>query len=229
MAILSSRSQEDRYSSLRNTLLIALAALLLALVFAYIGSEVIEGDTRSLDMHVLRGARALRTSHPWLAEVMRDLSGLGSTVVLTLLTTATVIYLALFSARTAAILVATSVVSGAMLVGIFKAVFGRLRPDVAFAELVAPGLSFPSGHASMSATVFLTLGVLISSTRRRWDERIYILTVASLMAVLVGLSRVLLGVHWATDVLGGWAFGTGWALLWLLLARRLSRGRVAGG
>lgn len=222
-ATLSRRSPRDRDSSLRNTLLIALVALLLLFAFAKIASEVLEGDARSFDMYVLHGAQALRTSRPWLAQVMRDLSGLGSVVVLTLLTAATVIYLALFWARTAAALVAASVISGATLVGTFKTAFGRLRPDSAFAEWVAPGLSYPSGHATMSATVFLTLGVLIGSSRKRWSERIYILSVAALMTVLVGLSRILLGVHWATDVLGGWAFGAAWALLWLLLGRQWTR------
>lgn len=225
----SLQSPEDRYSSLRKTLLIAVAALLLALLFAYVGSEVIEGDTRSLDLYLLHAAKVLRATHPWLAEVARDLSGLGSTVVLTLLTAATVIYLALFSSRTTAFIVATSVITGAILVSILKAGFGRLRPDLAFAELAAPGMSFPSGHATMSATVFLTLGVLIASTRSRLKERAYILTVGTLATVLVGVSRVLLGVHWTTDVVGGWTFGVAWALLWLLLVRWLSHGRSGAG
>lgn len=132
-------------------------------------------------------------------------------------------YLALASARTTAVLVATSVISGTVFVSVFKAGFGRLRPDVAYAELVVSGLSFPSGHASMSAIVFLTLGALIASTRNRLAERVYILMTATLMTLLVGLSRVALGVHYATDVLGGWAFGTAWVIVWVLLASHIAR------
>ena len=150
---------------------------------------------------------------------MRDLSGLGSTVVLTLFTVATVGYLALVSQRTTAILVATSVISGTVLVNIFKTTFGRIRPDLVYAELAASGWSFPSGHASMSALVFLTIGALIASSHKRVAERVYILMTAGLMTLLVGLSRVALGVHYATDVIGGWAFGSAWAIVWLLLAR----------
>jgi undecaprenyl-diphosphatase len=106
------------------------------------------------------------------------------------------------------------------MVAALKAAFGRLRPDPMFAELTVPGLSFPSGHATMSATVFLTAGALIAATHRRWAERAYILSAAALLTALVGVSRAMLGVHWATDVLGGWAFGSAWALLWLLLANR---------
>ena len=214
-------STPDRYQTLIRPLLIGLAAVLFALVFAQLGAEVLEGDTRGFDMAVLHLAQSLRVSHPWLAEVMRDLSGLGSAIVLTLFTAATVGYLALVSARTTAVLVATSVITGSLLVSVLKFAFGRLRPDAAFAELVAPGLSFPSGHASMSAIVFLTIGALIASTRIGLARRIYILSTAALMTFLVGVSRVVLGVHWATDVLGGWAFGAAWAMVWLLLARRL--------
>jgi undecaprenyl-diphosphatase len=196
---------------------------LLAFAFAKLGSEVGEGDTRIFDMQLLQRAQSLRAAHPWLAAVMRDLSGLGSPTVLTLFTVATVGYLALVSARTTAVLVAASVISGSVLVSVFKAAFGRIRPDVAYAELVVSGLSFPSGHASMSAIVFLTLGALIASTRNRLAERVYILMTATLMTLLVGLSRVALGVHYATDVLGGWAFGTAWAIVWLLLARHIAR------
>ena len=209
----------ERYPSLLKPLLIVLVATLLALAFALLGSEVGEGDTLFFDMQLLQRAQALRAGHPWLAEVMRDLSGLGSTVVLTLFTVATVGYLGLVSQRALALCVATSVISGTVLVSVFKATFGRMRPDLAYAELAASGLSFPSGHASMSALVFLTIGALIASSHTRVSERLYILLTAGLMTLLVGLSRVALGVHYATDVLGGWAFGSAWAIVWLLLGR----------
>jgi undecaprenyl-diphosphatase len=89
--------------------------------------------------------------------------------------------------------------------------------------MLAPGLSFPSGHAGISAIVFLTLGALLAGTRVRLVERTFILTMAALMTLLVGISRVALGVHWATDVLAGWAIGAAWAMLWLLLVRAQAR------
>lgn len=213
----------DRYLSLLKPLSIGLAAVLLTMLFLKLGGEVVEGDTHGFDTRLLHGAQALRADHPWLAESMRDLSGLGSTIALTLFTVATVGYLALVRARTTAMLVALSVAMGSVLVSLLKNAFGRLRPDTAFSEVVVSGLSFPSGHTSMSAIVFLTLGALIASTRSRLRERAYILAVASVLTLLVGVSRVALGVHWATDVLGGWAFGAAWAMAWLLLARRMAR------
>jgi undecaprenyl-diphosphatase len=154
---------------------------------------------------------------------MRDLSGVGSTLVLTLFSLATVGYLVLQSQSRSALLVAISALSGTAIVSVFKATFARLRPDAAYSALAASSLSFPSGHASMSAIVFLTLAAVIASKRRRLVERVYILLSAMLMTGLVGLSRVVLGVHYATDVFGGWALGAAWAIAWLLLERRFAR------
>lgn len=202
-----------------------LAVLLLLLAFVLVASEVIEGDTHAIDMTLLREAKAFRDAHPLFAHAMRDLSGLGSTTVLTFFTLATAGYLLLVSARTHALMVVTSSLSGAVLVSLLKPAFGRLRPDAALADYAVYGLSFPSGHASMSAAVFLTLGVISASTRSRLSERLYILAIAAVAALLVGLSRVALGVHWASDVLGGWALGTAWAMGWSMVAFWLLRRR----
>ncbi len=186
------------------------------------------------DLAILQAMQALRDGHPAAAAILRDLSALGSTVVMTLSTSLTVGYLTLVSARKLAGLVASAVITGALGISLLKATVGRVRPDAAFADAVASGMSFPSGHAGMSAIVYLTLGALLASTRTRVVERGYILAVAALLTLLVGVSRVALGVHWATDVLAGWAYGGGWALLWLHLGRalRLTKGdreRGAGG
>lgn len=82
-------------------------------------------------------------------------------------------------------------------------------------------MSFPSGHSTMSALVFLTIGVVIANTRGQLGEKIYILAAAGFLSTLVGLSRVGLGVHWATDVIAGWSFGGAWAILWLVIAHWL--------
>lgn len=222
-AVGRSAAQSAGYKALLKPLLLVFAAAALALAFALLGSEVGEGETRTFDMQMLQRAQSLRAANPGLADVMRDLSGLGSTVVLTLFTLATVGYLLLLSKKTTALLVAVSALSGTVLVSVFKGLFGRLRPDAAYAALTTSGLSFPSGHASMSALVFLTLGTVIASSRSRLSERAYILLIAILMTLLVGLSRILLGAHYATDVFGGWAFGSAWAMAWLVLARHLDR------
>lgn len=217
----SSVLDRERHFSITSSLGFALLVVLLILAFALLAGEMLEGDTHAFDMLVLRSAQSLRAAHPWVSEIMRDLSGLGSVFVLTLFTTITVGYLALISYQANAFFVAAAAISGSICVSVFKAAFGRARPDAAYADLVVAGLSFPSGHATMSAVVFLILGTLAASNSTRWIERIYILCSAALLTVLVGVSRIALGVHWATDVLGGWAFGSAWAIAWLLLAKTL--------
>ena len=209
--------------ALLKPLLSGLAILLLLLMFAKLSSEVFGGGTHGFDMYLVHRAQGLRVDHPHFVDVMRDLSALRSTVLLTLLALITVVYLALVGSRPMAALVAGAVITGTVVVDLMKAAFGRLRPDAAFAEVAAQGLSFPSGHSSISAIVYLTLGALVASTRTRLVEQTYILAVSAVMTGLVGISRVTLGVHWATDVMAGWAFGAAWALAWLLLAGRISR------
>lgn len=212
-----------RYRRLLRPLLVGAFAVLLTLAFVELAGQVLEGETHAFDYWVLLRAQTWRAEHPWLTEVMRDLSGIGSTVTLTLLTLITVGYLSLATTHRVALLVAASVASGAVSMSLLKIAFGRLRPDVAQAAIVVPGMSFPSGHSSMAAIVFLTLGTLVASTRTRLRERSYILAAAAVLALLVGVSRVMLGVHWVTDVLGGWAFGAGWAMAWLLLVGAVMR------
>jgi undecaprenyl-diphosphatase len=204
-----------------------LAVALLTWVFFQLGGDMAEGETRAFDVAILHAMQVLRQRNPWVVAVLRDLSGLGSTAVLAGCTAITVGYLALVSARRRAGFVAIAVTTGAVGISVLKASFERVRPDAADAALAAPGMSFPSGHAGMSALVFLTLGALLARHRRRAVERAYIVAVATGMTLLVGLSRVALGVHWATDVLAGWAYGVAWALLWLLLARAGARSTPA--
>jgi undecaprenyl-diphosphatase len=215
------RSRQDPSRPRLKPLSIGLSALLLLLCAALLWGAVAKGETTAVDNALLQAALHLRTAQPWVAHAMRDLSGLGSTIVLTLFTLATVAYLVIVSAPRQAMLVTTSIVSGTLLVDALKSFLGRSRPDSEYAELVTSSLSFPSGHASMSALVFLTLATLVAGARSRRREQLFILGAAALLALLVGVSRVILGVHWASDVLGGWALGTAWAMLWLLLARRL--------
>lgn len=99
---------------------------------------------------------------------------------------------------------------------ILKEIFGRARPDVVPHLDVVSSLSFPSGHATNVMVTYLLAALLIAQTRRPlW------LVLAILLAGAIGASRPLLGVHWPSDVLGGWLWGAGFALLGLLAAQRL--------
>ena len=120
-----------------------------------------------------------------------------------------------------------SLTGGAILSVALKAIFVRARPDLVPHLVVVDTSSFPSGHAMNSAIVFLTLGALLTRTQKDRAVRVYLIAVSILLTLLVGISRVYLGVHWPTDVIAGWIVGAAWATLCLTVARLLQeRNRI---
>ncbi|MEF8793133.1 phosphatase PAP2 family protein [Thiohalorhabdus sp.] len=211
-----------------------LLALILALVglwvFAEVADEVREGEARPYDRLVLLSLRsAAAPSDPlgpaWLEAVAQDITSLGGVVVLALITGAVVGFLVLVRRRVEACLVAVAVGGGAVLSTLLKLAFGRDRPDPALHATEVVTASFPSGHAMLSAVVYLTLAAILAQSQEGLRVKVYLLAVAVLVTGLVGISRVYLGVHWPTDVLGGWSLGLAWALLcWLVAGRLRKRG-----
>ncbi len=202
------------------------------LAFAQLAEAVLEGDTRTFDEFLLLGLRrAADPSDPlgprWLEEMMRDFTALGGTGVLSAVTLAVVGFLFLTGKRHAAAAVGVAVVGGLLLSQALKWGFARPRPDLVPHGQYVYTRSFPSGHAMLSAVVYLTLGALLARTQARRRVKLYLLAVAGSLTVVVGVSRVYLGVHWPTDVLAGWTVGAGWALLcWLVTLWLQKRGQV---
>jgi undecaprenyl-diphosphatase len=211
---------------LRRWLSFAFAMLALGGFIALAG-EMRESETEDWDEAALLLAREWRAAHPLVEAVMRELSALGSTPVMTLFTVLAAGYLCVAGRVARAAAVSLAMVSASLAVVTLKAGFGRARPDPSLAALVQDGLSFPSGHASMSAVFYLTVGVLLAQRQERWRMRAFLVGIATFMAVLVGVTRVMLGVHWASDVLAGWCFGAGWAAVWFWLAAHLRDARRA--
>ncbi|MBK8906648.1 MAG: phosphatase PAP2 family protein [Rhodospirillales bacterium] len=210
--------------------LLALLALLAASLWAFIAisEEVVEGDTHAIDETILLSLRAPGDqSDPlgpgWVEEWARDLTALGSVGVLTLITVASVIYLVLSRKHRTALFVATAIASGTAISFALKAGFDRPRPDLVPHETIVYTTSFPSAHSMMSALVYLTLGALVARLQPRRRLKAYLLLLAILVTVIVGMSRVYLGVHWPTDVLAGWVAGATWAMLSWAIAAWLQR------
>jgi len=162
-----------------------------------------------------------------LQESIRDLTALGSPAVLILAMGATWGYLMLTRQRAMAWLTAATAGGGLLMAMTLKTLFSRERPDLVYHATVASGYSFPSGHAMMSAVVYLTLAALLARLIPSTRQRLYVVGSAMLITGLIGLSRIYLGVHWASDVAAGWAAGASWALLCWLLANWLKLGKRA--
>ena len=159
---------------------------------------------------------------PELARYARALTELGGGRFLIPVTAAAALLL-LFTRRwrQAVVLIATTA-SGSLLVEVLKSQVARTRPEeyrhlVEIDPLIArsPELSFPSGHAANTALVFLTMALLLTSAGRSRSLAVW---AAVWLSLAVGATRVVLGVHWPTDVLGGWTFGLFWTLLLLRLS-----------
>lgn len=159
----------------------------------------------------------------WMGEVMRDLTALGSPLILGLLTFVTMGYLVVSRRPHAAWLVTLSAAGGGWLNFALKEWYDRPRPVVVPSLTVVSGLSFPSGHAQIATIVFLTVASVMARLATTPARRVYILSTALLLSLLVGISRVALGVHYPTDVLAGWMVGVIWSLLLAGLVRALQR------
>ena len=213
-----------------------LAALALAASaiwgFTEVAEEVLEGETHAFDEAILLALRsATDRSDPlgpgWLEELMRDLTALGGVGLLTIITLAVAGFLALDRKTHSALFVLAAVGGGMLLSTLLKMGFDRPRPDLVPHGSIVYTASFPSGHSMLSAVVYLTLGALLARVQPRLVLKLYLIGLAMLITVAVGVSRVYLGVHWPTDVLAGWAVGAAWALLcWAAALWLQRRGRV---
>lgn len=209
-----------------------LAALLLAAgavwLFVEVADEVLDGETVTVDERLLLALRSPADSNdplgpPWAEEIARDITGLGGVGILTLLTLASAGFLALQRRVHLALYLLAAVASGTLVSTLLKAGFDRPRPDLVAHGQTLYTSSFPSGHSMISAVVYLTLGALLANGQTNLGMRLYLIGLAVFLAVIVGSSRVYLGVHWPTDVLAGWSAGSAWALLCWALAERLRR------
>lgn len=207
--------------------LIALCASLAVLM----GLAVLRDATEPLDLFVATTFRdgPLAVVDPRLREALRDLTALGSFMVLGLAVTAACAFLAASGRWRLSLLVLISTLSATAVSTGLKYALGRERPDLGGAVVTTFTPSFPSGHAFLSTVVFLTIGGLLALAARRRREKAVILVTAAFLALLIGLSRVVLGVHWMTDVAAGWLFGLSWVGATLLAAHRLARSEEEPG
>jgi undecaprenyl-diphosphatase len=211
----TSPTNEKRwYQFLSLSLLLGLAAAIAALIFfGWLTDEVLEGDSRHFD-EVTRAA-VHQLASPVLTTIMRFLSFVGSSIVLTI---GTIIVVAWFVVRKwsrEAKLFTATMIGAALLNVTLKLTFKRARPTPFF-DLTAPETySFPSGHSLGSACFFGALAALLTARIKSRRVRVLVWILCTAMFVLIGFSRIYLGVHHTTDVIAGFVA----ALIWILMVR----------
>ncbi len=207
----------------RRALIAFLALTVLLAGVGNLASEVVEGDTLAFDRWLIAGLRdpadpGSPIGPSWLTKTMIDLTALGGGPFLTLLTLAAAGFLVAARKWGMAVFVVLAIAGGGLVGNLLKWIFVRARPDLVPHLVSVDSASFPSAHAMNSAVTFLTLGVLLSRTQKDARLKAYLLGIAVFLTLIVGFSRVYLGVHWPTDVVAGWAVGAAWAILCSLVA-----------
>jgi undecaprenyl-diphosphatase len=193
--------------------------------FVALARAVSHGGQFRLENEIMRALR--RDGAPlgpeWVSSAVRDLTALGSSVVLVLVTLLILGFVLLRRHFRIAALLTASVAGGAIINLVLKNAFDRARPDEALRLVAVHSSSFPSGHAMAASIFYLTTGALLARMAKRRREKLYAVAASMLFTGLVGFSRVYLGVHYPTDVLAGWAAGTAWALVCWFVADWLGR------
>ncbi|MEQ7874699.1 phosphatase PAP2 family protein [Sphingomonas sp. ASV193] len=209
-------------------LILFLVMAIAAIGLLWLASEVFEGDNFAFDRAILLAMRrqrdlAIPIGPHWLESVMLSITNLGGGTTLTLIVV--VVCGALIASRKPAMaaLVAASSALGIGLSLILKTLFLRPRPEIVPHLVSVSSSSFPSGHSMNSAVVYLTLAILQARAVEGRALQVYLLCSAVTLVVLIGLSRIYLGVHWPSDVLFGWGVGAAWAALSSLAAKSLQR------
>lgn len=200
-----------------RALLILAAAGAALWAFLAVADEVREGGTLALDRQILLAFRT--PGHPEdpigprvFEEAMRDVTALGGFTVLTLLTVLSVAALLFYGKRRQALVLGATILLAELSADLTKMLVGRDRPELVPHGSYVYSHSFPSGHSTISAAAWFTLAAVIASIEPKRRAKAFVFTVAALVVVAIGLSRIYLGVHWPSDVLAGWTLGAAWAL-----------------
>jgi undecaprenyl-diphosphatase len=123
------------------------------------------------------------------------------------------------------LLLLAALIGASLLSTTIKRLVGRSRPPIETMLVHAHGFSFPSGHATESTAVYGMLAVLVARELRSRAQRILLWATTVVLLLLIGLSRIYLGVHWLTDVLFGYVVGATWVVAVLAVDRTLNRTR----
>lgn len=212
----------------RTALILLVLFAAAAFLFITIASEIRANETQAIDNFILRALRtkenpAIPLGPPWLFQTVHDISALGGWAVLTILTIVVSVYLAIKRRGRLLAFFLCSTIGGTLAMSLLKTYFARPRPSAVPFLTTVTDASFPSGHSMLSAIVYLTLGAILSRATPERALRIFYFVVAVILSLLIGLSRIYLGVHHPSDVLAGWCAAIMWGTLSYLIAEWFQR------
>lgn len=189
-------------------------ALSFALAFALVLALVISGwpPLQDLDTAVGDALNRYALDHDWFVSAMNALSVIGSRLLYVPLFAALVVVLLWRGRRRAAAFIIVTAIGSELLNTSVKAAVDRSRPMLLDPVAQAPGLSFPSGHAQ-EAAVAAAMVLVVHLPALRGAARPAAITAAAVAVVAIGLSRVALGVHYLSDVVGGYLLGAAWTMV----------------
>jgi undecaprenyl-diphosphatase len=206
--------------------LIAAIACVAVVVVLGLGVAARFGPQLRLDAAVSRALYAGDARSAVVNDLLQVLTAPGLTVFRVVVLLPVVVWLVVRRCWWTAAWVLTAIVLVAPLTTAVKELVGRVRPDFVNGGARLESLSFPSGHSSGSATLVTVVLVLVWPLLGRTRRRVC-LVLGIALAVLVGLTRMWLGVHFLSDVLGGWALGVAWTLALAVAFGALPGGRAA--
>ena len=197
-----------------------------AAAFAALSIAVPRGLGEGIDRSILlasRDADGVALGPAWFVESVSDVSALGGYPVIGIAVLFAVGALAVAGQRVAIGFLLFAIASGSVLSTALKLLFSRNRPDLVEQLDRTFTSSFPSAHAMVSMLAWLTLAAVLVRFVESARMRAFIIVAAATLSLLIGASRVYLGVHWPSDVLAGWLAGLCWASVCWLAAHYLSR------
>ncbi len=186
-------------------------AALAFLMFVRITRELIEGDFSAVDSVILLTVAKTRT--PWLTIMAVDVTALGSITLVVLFSAFTLVVLLVLRDRLGALQLLAASAGAGILTLVTKNIIERIRPEQAQQLIVVSGFSYPSGHSVSTSALYLTIAIIAGRYVRHSGARAAIFLAVSVVLIMVGASRVYLGVHYATDVVSGISLGAAWALV----------------
>jgi undecaprenyl-diphosphatase len=179
--------------------------------FVRITRELIEGDVSAMDSAILLAVAKKRT--PWLTITAVDVTALGSITLVVLFSVFTLVVLLVLRDRMGALQLFTASVGAGISTLVAKNLIERTRPAEAQQLIVVSGFSYPSGHSVSTSALYLTIAIIAGRYVQHTGARAAIFVAVSAVLIMIGASRVYLGVHYPTDVVSGISLGAAWALL----------------